>query len=380
MLVACHYFMRSRLYCIQSQWRVTVLVYLRQQFFRCNVVSTNEPLVPGLSLLVPSLFQHQQNENQERDGSHFRVVVFHLLFRQKIIPTFWSFKTKQNMFGTQITKTAASRRWGAIKSGVGVADDVVVYVKVVLGHSAVYKNVVERDRIYYCFSPVRFVHGLMIDQAETPMKDKHVFDVHVVRDANDFYYGKCVVAGFSQKLQCYELRRRNDSGTCDFNPVASRRARETTLDGHVYDSLLEAQYAVVLKSLCIPFVPHGITYILNDRHGYTPDMWVFMDGQSYVVEIKPVFPSADEIAKIETIVEKFRIAVMCVYGDVERMQCILWTYEDGIIRQKPVFFSVGSDGKCSLSATLQNSARLHDVVQSAMQFRQDILDKSDQRV
>jgi hypothetical protein len=107
----------------------------------------------------------------------------------------------------------------------------------------------------------------------------------------------------------------------------SVEAKPTSYGGHRYDSVLEARVAVFLTSLCISYSPHCVIYRINkpahllsegdpdnpskSPREYTPDFTI----PNMVVEVKPTYPTDDEMRRCECVACHCLMSIVCLYGD-----------------------------------------------------------------
>lgn len=87
---------------------------------------------------------------------------------------------------------------------------------------------------------------------------------------------------------------------------------------HIYDSMLEAKFAMFFKHFGIDFIAHPckfhFTHSETDPHYgvYTPDAWI-KDYNAYI-EYKPRHPTETEMLKCQTLAMRYNVNVICLYG------------------------------------------------------------------
>lgn len=217
----------------------------------------------------------------------------------------------------------ASTKWGIVYT----PDSHVRWIMIKVGVGQKYPNDVKRNTIHYCHGPDAKAHESM---TETYRSGKSI-KVKVVADGSPVTYlwgsGRIVElnetfhdAQTNRSVRRYILERvESDEGEMDQGaesdgvPLKFPRKRaysaiQTSVDGVLYDSLLERRHALMMKELGIRFQRPAFTFhdvILTGGRtsSYTPDFVVYpVDPESgrttcLLLEIKPRYPYDDELYK-----------------------------------------------------------------------------------
>lgn len=127
----------------------------------------------------------------------------------------------------------------------------------------------------------------------------------IYRFTSKRHSAECVLSAISS-LPCYPIQRESNSG----------RVKRLKLFGNIFDSRLEARWAVYMHALGVRFGPEHITFNIPGTGGdaYTPDF--FLPEQQLFVEIKPHMPDLEAMSKAQQTAEYLSIGFVLLYGDL----------------------------------------------------------------
>jgi hypothetical protein len=231
-----------------------------------------------------------------------------------------------------LTTLERNERWGPPKrKGVLVVDNRIQCVKVVLGVSRKYINHISHDGtwIWYCKSPDAIAHAIMVSMTG---RTDLMMDVHVVQNCDDYWYGKYSVRYWDAETRTYILKRvhvpldtkidgslRDDSTmVVSSSPCKRKRTqcmpRQVKLDGHLYDSVLEAQHAVFFNTLGIRHQPHPGAFTLPSG---TYNVDAYLPHINMWIEIKCRHPYDSEMIRCQEVAETYGLCVAILYGTMQ---------------------------------------------------------------
>lgn len=120
------------------------------------------------------------------------------------------------------------------------------------------------------------------------------------------------------------------------------KAKPTPYNGHHFRSRLEARWAVFYDELGIKWVYEPETFEFPDGTLYLPDF--YLPGIGAYVEIKPAYPTPDEIRKAELLSRFGEVTVRIFYGLPREYGEVRITGVDIGPGPRPLVFDVSCSG------------------------------------
>lgn len=108
---------------------------------------------------------------------------------------------------------------------------------------------------------------------------------------------------------------------------------ETSYDGYLFRSRLEARWAVFFNSLKIPYEYEKEGYRLPSGRWYLPDFW--LPKQDCWFEVKPIEPTKEEIHDVTALGVGTHKSAFIMFGTIpspENLECYGFSYEEYTIQ------------------------------------------------
>jgi hypothetical protein len=230
----------------------------------------------------------------------------------------------EDTYGTLVDKAQMRDIFGPEgtqnRRGIAHENGIVSWILVKVGASSRFPNILEKDVLYYCYSPDVKANEAMMKS----MEDGLVVKVKVVPDGGTktYYWGEGKVVSSTNSVyhegrtfKRFVIHKLSHTEPCDEEKEEQPNKRQKI---ETYDSNLERRHAKLFEctgAVCErePFTVHNVEIKGGKLVSYTPDFLLHTKRGKVVLEIKPKFPYNDEILKTVSVAEKVNLPVCILY-------------------------------------------------------------------